>query len=178
MANGVPTRLLRLLAVLLIAASSTSAYERRSSTQDIEERLESARSLIERGRWAEAEAEAERLFQLVGDQPASASFVSVGNVLVEALTRNGRGAEPRTRQLADRIVDGINQQSPSDDSSFATSARNLGDVLVQTGEYQLASARFKEALAVRERIPRVDPADVAEDLDHLARTLIEVEQSR
>jgi CHAT domain-containing protein len=175
MANGMTTRLLRLLAVLWIAASAPSAFARGGPVQDVEERFESVRALIDRGQLTDAEAQADRLFQLVSDQPGAPSFVPAGNLLVEALTRNGHGAEPRTRQLADRIVGSRSEQRRAD-SPFATSLRNLGDVLVQVGEYQQASTRFNEALAIREQIPGVDPADVAEDLDHLARTLIEVER--
>src|SRR5262249_45585778 len=64
--------------------------------------LETLKSLLEAGRYSDAETEAERLYR---ESPATNEDQHLaGDLLVEALTRNGRGAEPRTLELAEGMV--------------------------------------------------------------------------
>ena len=94
---------------------------------------------------------------------------------MEALLRNGRGAEVRTRQIAEQVVH-ARARLESDAGSIATSLRNLGDVLFESGEYQLAASLLTHALAAREQTPGGEPGDIAEDLDHLVRALAEIDR--
>src|SRR5262245_14698182 len=137
--------------------------------------VDTIRSLIDRGRYVEAEAEAERLFSTAGTTDDEHLDPRTGDALVEALTSNGRGAEPRTRELAERVIRARVVQFGADDFSLARSFRNLGDVLLQAGEYAAAVARFEQALHLHERHAE-NSLDVATDLSHLARALIETEQ--
>ena len=178
MAKGVKTRSLRALGVVWLTASvALTTSENVRSAQGIDARAEAVRALIEDGRFSDAEAAALGLVRTVDENtiqtPADAR---AWDVLVEALVRNGRGAEVRTRQVAEHVVQARATQLGPDDPSLATSLRNLGDVLFEAGEYQLASARFTQALTARERTPAAEPADIAEDLDHLVRALTETDR--
>src|SRR5688572_29002667 len=157
-------------AVMLTASMVSQAFVTDLLPQDADGRSAAIRALIDEGRFADAEAEARRLFPAFSKERIEAPFdVRAGDLLVAALVRNGRGAEPRTRELAEEIV----RAKQSDDPSLPTSLRNLGDVLFQAGEYQLATARFRESVAIRERPPGAQPSDVADVLDRLVRALTE-----
>jgi CHAT domain-containing protein/Tfp pilus assembly protein PilF len=147
-----------------------------SQLAEFDSRLESLRSLIELGQYAQAEVEAERFFNLVSETPGTAkASLAAADLLVEALTRNGRGAEPRTREIAERVVQSKLDGSGPDDASLAVSLRNLGEVLFQAGEYTLSVTQFEEALRVSERSGG-NQTQVAEMLDHLARALTRIER--
>jgi CHAT domain-containing protein/tetratricopeptide (TPR) repeat protein len=141
-------------------------------------RFDTVRSRLYNGRYADAEAEAETLFATVEaatDTPPS-DVGRIKDLLVEALVRNGKGAEPRTRALAEQLVRAKTAPSGTGDPTLATSLRNLGDVMIQAGEYETAIEIHKRAVVAREAAPGTDVADVADDLDHLARALALVER--
>src|SRR5262245_60495013 len=105
MANGVKRRILRLLVLLwLVASSSVAARQNGDRTPAFDERALGVRALIDNGQLALAETEAERLFQTTNAETSPLSTATAGDLLVEAYVRNGRGAEARTRQLAERVA--------------------------------------------------------------------------
>lgn len=176
MAAGAVIRFVRASVIVSLTASRTMSISGQHA-DGAAVHFQAVRSLIEMGRYVEAEAEAERLLTAVSEsaEPEELEGPAI-DLLVEALLRNGRGAEPRTRELAELGVQARTSRLGSGQSSLAASVRNLGDVLFQAGDYETATQRHREALALIERSPAATGADVAEFLDHLARTLAETGQ--
>lgn len=123
-------------------------------------------ALVEAGRYAEAEAEAERALE----RASGADLDSASARLVDALLRNGRGTEPRARQLAEQLVSA--HRSPgSPRGRLATSLRLLGEVQYQGGEYARAIVSIREAIAIRETEPEPALSHLAADLEQLVTVL-------
>jgi CHAT domain-containing protein/predicted negative regulator of RcsB-dependent stress response len=96
--------------------------------------------------------------------------------LVEALLRNGKGTQPSTLELAQRLVRGKEADLAPDALDLPRSLRNLGDVLVAAGEYQNAIPLFRRALAIRENARGKNDVSVAESLDDLAYVLLLIQR--
>jgi CHAT domain-containing protein/tetratricopeptide (TPR) repeat protein len=150
------------LCVLAYTVAAVTVLGDSSHAQSIEASLQALRAWTEAGRYVEAEAEAQRLFE----QDASTS-----GLLVDALLRNGRGAESRTRQLAEQTV-ASDAASAVGDVSMARNLRQLGDVLLEAGDYQRATARLRESLELLERRQGAE-LETGEALRSLARALVE-----
>lgn len=166
-------------AVWLTASIALTMSQNVGSAQNLDARVEGVRTLIEEGRFEDAEAAALRLVPASDlNTIKSPADALLRDLLVETLLRNGRGAEVRTRQIAEQVVRARATQLDleTDARSIATSLRNLGDVLLESGEYQLATSLFTQALAAREQTPGAEPADIADDLDHLVRALIQIDR--
>ena len=143
----------------------------RASQFDV--RFESVRTLLETGQYARAESEAAALrADTASTALSTADLLRATDLLIEALCRNGKGAEPTTRALAEQVVQSRGAAAESDDRLLAGSLRNLGDVLVESGQYQAAADPLKRALAIQEGALGPDHAAIADDLDHLARALV------
>jgi CHAT domain-containing protein/tetratricopeptide (TPR) repeat protein len=140
-------------------------------------RPESIRARLVEGRYTDAETDAERLVAaLETTEPRESSAVaSVLDLLVEALVRNGKGADPRTLRLAERSIAQKEARAGSTAPELAVSLRNLGDVFVEAGDYQRARDSYERALALAER--EAGPGtDVANLLDRLAQLLVLIEK--
>jgi CHAT domain-containing protein/tetratricopeptide (TPR) repeat protein len=98
------------------------------------------------------------------------------DLLVEALLSNGKGAETRTRELAEHVIQIRQVRAGPDDSALASSLRNLGDVLVQRSQYQLARPLYERARQIHERTFGATRPEVADDLDRLANLLTQLEK--
>lgn len=125
------------------------------------------RALLDRGLFQDAEALA---ISAVEQQP-SADVQSL-NDLVEALVRNGRGAEAATLNWANRAVELASQVGVSE-SDEATAVRNLGDVHVERGDLRDGVSRFERALAMLGDRDATGPAVVG-ILVRVARALVEL----
>ena len=124
-----------------------------------------------------AETEAERLVSTLQRANADASEVAQAvDLFVEALLSNGKGAETRTRELAEQVIQIRQLRASPDDPALASSLRNLGDVLVQRSQYQLARPLYERARHIRERTVDATHPDLADDLDRLANLLIQIEK--
>lgn len=155
-----------------LACLSAPTAEPGGSTQGADVRPQAVRALLAQGRYAEAEATAEHVFPVAADGSFDASTdPGVGDLLVEALIRNGRGAETRTRAIAENIVRVKASRIGAAHASLAPSIRNLAEALLESAEYVAALARFREALALREQSPDAARADIADDLDYLTKAL-------
>jgi tetratricopeptide (TPR) repeat protein len=128
-------------------------------------------ALIEAGHYAEANEQAERLYRQAG---SGSDALPVTETLVAALVRNGRGAEPGTRELAESVVRARAAASPAQAQLLATALAALADVLFQAGDYRLAVSKFREALAVREKAGDTTSPELATNLEHLAQALTDV----
>jgi len=158
----------RLCSTALLAALGFLLAGRTLSSQSAGAASSSAAvaSLVETGRYEAAEALAQRSFSAAGGTPEAGA---AGATLVEAFVANGRGSEPRVRELTERLVREL-RLSSSTSGQLATALRNLGDVWHQSGDYSRAIDALKEGLGIRERTAPGSP-EVAEDLDHLAQAL-------
>lgn len=130
------------------------------------------RAHLDAGRYDRAELAARAL---VSTQDGTAVVRSAArDLLVEALVKNGRGAEPQTLALAQATVREREAASVEGDGPLALSARHLGDVLLDAGQYRQARSTYERAVGIRTR-SAPGSVDAADDLDHLARALIWLE---
>jgi tetratricopeptide (TPR) repeat protein len=143
------------LATLALLLAGAGPFGPRARAQ---EASADVRFLLAQGRFVDAEALASRLYTEARAplSPADRAADSL-DLLVAALLANGRGAEPKTRALADQ----------------STNPRQIGEVLLQSGDYSQAVARAREALVLDDRAGVASVARVADDLDLLARALTE-----
>jgi CHAT domain-containing protein/tetratricopeptide (TPR) repeat protein len=135
-------------------------------TQDI-------RSLIDRGRYAEAERTARaRLDGLMRTQGTdSLQVASLLDLLTEAMRRGGRGGKPEARQFCERGLrikaDRLGTRNPD----YAASLYQLGFLDYVNGDLGLAKPTLEQALAIRESTLGRNHRDVAESLIPLAGLL-------
>jgi CHAT domain-containing protein/tetratricopeptide (TPR) repeat protein len=142
---------------------------------ELESRRRQIRAHMDAGRYVEAERQARALFASLGalsgeDRP---EVNRAADLLIETLIRNGRGAEPDTRSLAEEMVRRREATRGDDSSALATALRNLGSVLFQAGYYREALTALDRARRLHEESAAAT-LDVAIDLDHLALALLHV----
>jgi CHAT domain-containing protein/tetratricopeptide (TPR) repeat protein len=165
------------LGALCLTVASGSVGVATGLAQEGAASIQSVRTAVESGRYAHAETEAERLVSALQRVNAEPSEVAQAiDLLVEALLLNGKGAETRTRELAEQVIEIRQVRAGPDDPALASSLRNLGDVLVQRSQYQLARPLYERARLIRERGVGAKHPDVADDLDHLANLLTQTEK--
>ena len=110
------------------------------------------RGLIKDGKYRDAEEAARKLLQQVEAaalQDSTALSQSL-DLLVEALWRGGKFRAPETRELAERAISAAKEAYPENDPKRAVSLTNLGNVLLDTREFEGARNAFESALALRE----------------------------
>jgi len=125
------------------------------------------RGLLDAGRYDEAEGAAAALVESAGGLPG-ANRLEARQLLVDALIRNGRGAEPRTLVLAQAL-------SPRTGDDARTRARGislrlLGQVLFESADFARSADTLVRALRIHEALGA--SRDVAEDLDAYALACI------
>lgn len=98
------------------------------------------------------------------------------DLLVETLIRNGRAAASATLPLAERIVAAKERLLERNDPDIALSLHNLGDVHANRGELSAALALHERGLAIRLKGLASDDGRVAESLERLAFTLIQMQR--
>jgi CHAT domain-containing protein/tetratricopeptide (TPR) repeat protein len=132
--------------------------------------VQSIRSFIERGKYADAERAARaRLNDLEHSKGTdSLQVASTLDLLVETLRRGGRGGRPEAREACDRALQIkaslIGKSSPE----YAASLYQLGFLLYVNGDYNQARPSLEQALRIRETTLGRDHRDVAESLIPLA----------
>lgn len=125
-------------------------------------------TLLEAGRYAEAEAEAEAASAL---ERAPAEEIETASVrLLNALLRNGRGGGTRARELAERLV-AAHRSPDSPRGALAASLRHLGESQYQTGEYAKAIVSVREAIALDEAQSDAEASHLAAGLEQLVEVL-------
>jgi len=166
-------RVVLAVATALVIASASATGQSNST----ESRFQTIRTLIDADRYPEAEAAAEALvFEARADPAGSVDIDRAVDVLVEALVRNGKGAEPRTRVLAEEVIRSKERRHATSDPALAASLRALGDVHVEAGEYQRAREPSERALRIDEADLGLNHPSVADDLDHVANVLMLIEK--
>ncbi len=131
-----------------------------------QERLQ---SLLDEGRYAEAETEARQLLAQVEASQGKGSLAAghVLDLLVEALWRGGKAAEPGSRALAERAVALKERVFGPDDPQVAQSLNNLAVLLHNAGAYREAQPHYERALEILEQAEPASPPDIAATLNNL-----------
>jgi CHAT domain-containing protein/tetratricopeptide (TPR) repeat protein len=172
LAVRVPPGVLVVLCVLSVADGRTSGQANATPTR------EHVQDALARGAYAEAERAAAELCARVEEQHGALSLdlAKAQDLLVEALLKNGRAAAPSTLALAERVVEVKERNAGSDHLETAAALHNLGAVRLERGEVTLALEAHERGLSIRShQLPADDPA-IADSLDHVARTLIQLER--
>lgn len=160
-----PTALGRACAVMLVLTGAPGAWEPAQ-----EPSIEGVRTLLDAGRYDDAEAQARALIGELNQLPADRRLTA-RQLEVEALVRNGRGAEARTLAAAKAVLAAAETDAGTPLADRGTSLRWLGLSQLEAGVYLEAVARLQAAVAAHERALGRDAIEVAEDLDGLARAL-------
>src|SRR5262245_59096555 len=114
-------------AVCLFVTSGSFAIAT-GPVQEAAAAIQSVRTAVDSGRYADAETQAERLVSTLQRVHAEACEVAQAiDLLVEALLLNGKGVQPRTRELAEQVIQIRQAGAGADDPALASSLRNLGD---------------------------------------------------
>jgi CHAT domain-containing protein/tetratricopeptide (TPR) repeat protein len=153
-----------------VTALGVCALEARPPQTSVAAVPVSTTSLVEAGRYDDAQAMAEREFRNV---EAASDPGSAGEALLEALIVNGHGSETRTRALANRLIEAA-RSSNAAAGRVATRLRLLADALLEAGDHAEAVATYRQALTTRGGLGRGETLEHAYDLEHLARALTEV----
>jgi CHAT domain-containing protein len=132
-----------------------------------------ARSLIDRGRYDDAEVAAESGLQtlLSAQNPDAGAVDNATDLLVRTLILNGKTTAPRTRALAEQVVLSRERRGTAGGRELPVSLMNLGDALVETAEFSRAIAILERAAALIEAREGADSRQFAESLDHLGTAL-------
>jgi CHAT domain-containing protein/tetratricopeptide (TPR) repeat protein len=161
---------------LCMLATATSVAVRVQSEPTIQ--VAQVRSLLDAGRYEEAEAGAERLVSGASAETGAESLATARktDLLVEALLRNGKGAQARTRGLAERAIRVKETQLRPDDVDLSSSLRNLGNTFTASSEFLQSLPLFERAVAIHERAQTAQDTAVAEALDDYATALLQVDR--
>ena len=131
------------------------------------------RSLIDRGKYAEAEQTVRVRLDALMRAPGTDSLTvaSLLDLLTEAMRRGGRGGKPEAREYCERALrikaDRLGRQGPE----YAASLYQLGFLDYANSDFGRAKPTLEQALAIRERTLGKDHRDVAESLIPLAGLL-------
>ncbi len=134
------------------------------------------RQALSEGQYAVAERLA--VDGVAGSQAAkdAKATAQASDLLVEALTRNGKIGEPRTIALAQKLVADKTALFGSVSLDLADSLDNLGTLSTARGEFANAVVSHERALAIRRRAGQSGAASVAGTLERLAEPLIWLER--
>jgi CHAT domain-containing protein/tetratricopeptide (TPR) repeat protein len=128
------------------------------------------RMQIDAGRYQDAESSAERLVLESTTQTGAESLMtaSASDLLVEALLRNGKGTQARTRALAESTLRVKEAHVSADGVDLSISLRNLGNTLMVAGDVRQSLPLFERALNIQEKKPGLLNIATAEALDDVA----------
>jgi CHAT domain-containing protein/Tfp pilus assembly protein PilF len=133
------------------------------------------RDALERGDYAGAEREARGLFASLGglEGARQPDAMAAGDLLLDALIENGRGAESDVQQLARELARRQEAASPRDPRALAHAMGDLGAVLFQAGDYRQAVTALSRARTIRQDARVASDGAAAADLTRLAFALIQ-----
>jgi CHAT domain-containing protein/tetratricopeptide (TPR) repeat protein len=133
---------------------------------------EDIRSLVDQGRYAEAE-EAGRRFLAAREARSgseSAETAEALDLVLSALLPGGKSGDPETRLLAERAVAIKEKNFGPDHLEAAISLRNLAILHSESGDYPEALRLFERVLSIREKLLGPQHPEVARSLRNVART--------
>ena len=153
-------------ALSLVAATATSAAEG--------EQAATIRAHLAHGRYAAAETAGRHAFEFPA--PASGPDTErIRELYVEALIRNGKGAEAATLAAARDLLRTRAAGLP-DPGARVIRLRLLGEVLAERGDYRSARINLEQALHLGRSIG--PPGSIADALDALVQVLLWLEQPK
>lgn len=134
------------------------------------EPLSAIRKTLDAGTYATAEAMARTLIaeEQKAGRTESADVAEAMMLLVEALWRGGKSANPETRRLAEESIELSRKGSGESSAQFASSLSGLASVLLRIDDFAGARDLLRKALALREEIFGPQSADVALTLTSIA----------
>jgi CHAT domain-containing protein/tetratricopeptide (TPR) repeat protein len=136
------------------------------------------RQAIDAGRYTRAEALALHLTAAAGAGSRSDPLQTLRaqDLLVEALVKNGKGAQASPLNLARRIVRTKERHLGRAHLDTSHSLFNLGLIRIARGEFEDAIAVFERVLRIRRAWRGADSRLIADALDQLASVLIQLER--
>ena len=136
----------------------------------------SIRRVLDAGAYAEAERQAAEWCARVESErgPESNDLPRALDLLVEALVRNGRSAEPRTLTVAERSLRLRERESGRHPFEVAASLNELAAVRAQRGEYRSALALYERASVLRPEAGDRGSSSLADSLEGVARALADL----
>jgi CHAT domain-containing protein len=145
---------------LALAASQTQTTRSDSAATATPDAI---REMLRKGNYREAEEAARKL--LSGLESASpVNRVEQANaldLLVESLWRGGKARSEETLAMARRAMAAADEAYPKDDVRRSVSRIYMGNILVDTRDFDGARAALDEALALREQALGTDSVEVA-----------------
>ena len=132
-------------------------------------------SLISAGEYEKAEASARMLVSRMERETGAGSLSTVlaTDLLVEALIRNGKSAQPATRELATSALRDKERILAPGDIQLAASVSNLAAALMAAGESRQSLPLFERALSLIERVRGPSDIATAAALDDLGRAQLQ-----
>ncbi len=135
--------------------------------------LDSLKTLIRAGRYADAELGARA--RLASDEVTTGhSSIEVAralDLLGESLWRGGKSATPEAREVAERAITIHERLQGPEHVEVAKSLNNLGNVHRLNADYARARPVLERALAIRKKALGPDDIDVAGSMNNLAIVL-------
>jgi CHAT domain-containing protein/tetratricopeptide (TPR) repeat protein len=162
-----------LLFLVLLLASPTDSHGKASSQAagfDPAER-KALNKLVDDGRFQEAEEGARKLLDRVrsaGAQESRDGVLTV-QVLIYGLLRGGKANAAETREIAELSLSLSEKILGPDDPLTATSAADLGGVLLAHEDFDGAKGLFERGLRIREKAFGPESIEVANSLHDLTR---------
>jgi CHAT domain-containing protein/tetratricopeptide (TPR) repeat protein len=146
-------RIVTVLAVATVVALPSTAAE--------EAALQSARVLIEQGKYKEGEAAARAALRAAENANGADSLEAAEAilVLVDALVRVGKVSDPETEALAKRAVAIREGRLGPEHPDLAASLQSFGSVYQVRGDFRSAEPLLTRALAIQEKV--LGPEDPA-----------------
>ncbi len=163
-----------LVLALTVVIVTSAAPRARQTAAEVDDRIRSVRALLEEGRYDEAEAQALAVAALTATSSDARTAARARELEIDARVRNGRVADPRTRELAEALVR-ARETRGDPPGAIAASLSRLGEVLLEAGEYRRAAACLERALAASSGAG-TEPLEVANTLDLLARAELGLER--
>jgi CHAT domain-containing protein/predicted negative regulator of RcsB-dependent stress response len=144
----------------------------------VEQDLGSTRILLDSGAYADAERAATEVVARTGLDREAVSLEAARalDLLVEALTRNGKAAETNTLEKAMRAVRVKQTLLGPGHLEVAVALHNLSAVLIERGEFTAAIPLAEQALLIRTRLLGTDDDVVAESLEQFGFAEIRLER--
>jgi CHAT domain-containing protein/tetratricopeptide (TPR) repeat protein len=136
------------------------------------------RDTLDRGQYEEAERHAADWHAQVKKThgPDSLELARASDLLVEALLKNGRGADANVLDIAQAAVRGKERALGHDHVDVSESLHKVAAVLSARGDFRAALPLHERALALRQRLLSADSPAIADSLDSVAGPLIELEK--
>lgn len=154
----------------LCLASLTPACSHSHDCRTIGAQSAEIETLIREGGYERAEAEVRTMLT---EHPESADSdtcsTSISELLVRSLIANGRGASPEALAIAERSLN-ARESGGGEPGSLVPLLLNRADVLRERGDSDPALRDLRRALAILERAPDPNQADLAGTLDRISQT--------